>query len=67
MGKSISDVGCELGVDYVVEGSVRRGQDSYRITPVLVRAEVQALLWAANGGRTGWPLSPILFHGRHGG
>jgi TolB-like protein/DNA-binding winged helix-turn-helix (wHTH) protein len=50
--KSIREIGRELGVDYVVEGSVRRDGDRYRITVLLIRVEDQAHLWAANFDRT---------------
>lgn len=50
--KSIAQIGSELGVDYVVEGSVRRNGDRYRITVMLIRVDNQAHLWAANYDRT---------------
>ena len=50
--KSIVEIGRELGVDYIVEGSVRRDENSYRITVLLIRVEDQAHLWAANYDRT---------------
>lgn len=50
--KSIREIGRELGVDYIVEGSVRRNENSYRITVLLIRVEDQAHLWAANYDRT---------------
>ena len=46
--KSIAEIGRELGVDYIVEGSVRRHGDRYRITVMLIRADNQVNLWAAN-------------------
>lgn len=46
--KSIDEIGRELGVNYIVEGSVRRNNDHVRITIVLVRVGDQAQLWAAN-------------------
>lgn len=50
--KSIAEIGRELGVDYVVEGSVRRNGEGYRITVMLIRVDDQAHLWAANYSRT---------------
>jgi TolB-like protein/DNA-binding winged helix-turn-helix (wHTH) protein len=52
MQKSVDEIGRELGVDYVVEGSVRRDEDGYRITVMLIRVEDQTQLWAANYNRT---------------
>ena len=49
--KSIDEIGSELGVDYVVEGSVRRAGSSYRVTVMLIRVDDQAHLWAANYDR----------------
>ncbi len=49
--KSIAEIGRELGVDYIVEGSVRRNGDHYRITVMLIRVDNQAQLWAANYSR----------------
>ena len=49
--KSITDIGRELGVSYVVEGSLRRNQSSYRITVMLIQVENQSHLWAANYNR----------------
>jgi len=47
-GKSadIKQVGHELGVRYVLEGSVRRAGGSVRITPQLIDATQNAHLWA---------------------
>lgn len=46
--KSIREIGRELGVDYIIEGSVRRSNGHYRITAMLVRVENQAHIWSAN-------------------
>ncbi len=46
--KSIAEFGRELGVNYIVEGSVRRYRDRYRITVMLIRVDNQAYVWAAN-------------------
>ena len=47
-GKSakIRDVGRELGVQYVVEGSVRKAGNRVRITAQLIEAETENHIWA---------------------
>ncbi len=42
----VKQVGCELGVRYVLEGSVRKAADRVRITGQLVDAATGAHLWA---------------------
>ncbi|NKL38004.1 tetratricopeptide repeat protein [Rhizobium leguminosarum bv. viciae] len=42
----VRDVGRELGVTYVVEGTVRRGGDRLRISVQLVDAEMRTQLWS---------------------
>ncbi len=42
----VREVGRELGVAYVVEGTVRRGGDRLRISVQLVDAETRAQLWS---------------------
>jgi len=44
--KRIDEIGRELGVDYVLEGSVRRIEDRVRITAQLIQVSDQAPLWA---------------------
>jgi len=44
--KSIEEVGRELGVEYVVEGSVRRSGDRIRITTQLIQVADQSQLWS---------------------
>lgn len=44
--KSVAQIGRELGVDYVLEGSVRRDGAQVRITAQLIRAQDQTHLWA---------------------
>ena len=44
--KSMDQIGRELGVDYLVEGSVRRSGNRVRITAQLIRASDQTHLWA---------------------
>jgi TolB-like protein/Tfp pilus assembly protein PilF len=43
---STKQIGRELGVRYVVEGSVRRSADHIRVTAQLVDADIDAQLWA---------------------
>ncbi len=42
----VREVGRELGVDYVVEGTIRRGGDRLRISVQLVSAQTRAQLWS---------------------
>jgi len=49
--KPIDEIGRELGVDYVVEGSVRRGEDRVRITAKLVQVSDQTQLWSGSYDR----------------
>ena len=51
--KSITDIGRELGVTYVVEGSVRREGDRLRVTAQLIDARDQTHLWADSFDRRG--------------
>ena len=49
--KSVAQIGQELGVDYVLEGSVRREVDRVRITAQLIRVRDQIHVWAENYDR----------------
>ena len=49
--KTISQIGKELGADYVLEGSVRREGGAVRISAQLIRVDDQAHLWAHNYAR----------------
>jgi TolB-like protein/DNA-binding winged helix-turn-helix (wHTH) protein/cytochrome c-type biogenesis protein CcmH/NrfG len=49
--KSVSQIGKELGVAYVVEGSVRRQGTRLRVTAQLVEVSDQAHVWAADYDR----------------
>jgi TolB-like protein/Tfp pilus assembly protein PilF len=49
--KSARVIAAELGVDYLLEGSVRREGDRVRITTQLIRASDQTHLWAQNYDR----------------
>ncbi len=44
--KTALEIGEELGVDYLLEGSVRRAEDRVRITAQLIHASDQTHLWA---------------------
>jgi serine/threonine-protein kinase len=44
--KSADEIGRELGVEYLLEGSVRRAGDRIRITTQLVQVSDQSHLWA---------------------
>ena len=49
--KPVTQIARELGVDYVLEGSVRREADRIRITAQLIRAQDQIHLWAESYDR----------------
>jgi TolB-like protein/cytochrome c-type biogenesis protein CcmH/NrfG len=49
--KTIADIGRELMVDYILEGSVRREQGRARITAQLIRVADQTHLWAESYDR----------------
>ena len=44
--KTIAQIGNELGVDYVVEGSLRRDTENVRISVQLIRVHDQSHVWA---------------------
>ncbi|MGH9686537.1 MAG: winged helix-turn-helix domain-containing tetratricopeptide repeat protein [Candidatus Acidiferrales bacterium] len=46
--KSIREIGSELGVDYLIEGSVRRDAGRVRIAVQLIRADDQTHVWATS-------------------
>ena len=46
--KSVKQIGRDLGVSYVVEGSVRRAGERVRITVQLIRVSDESHLWAQN-------------------
>jgi TolB-like protein/DNA-binding winged helix-turn-helix (wHTH) protein/tetratricopeptide (TPR) repeat protein len=48
---TISDIGKQLGVDYVLEGSVRRDGTDIRVTAQLVRVADQSHLWSESYDR----------------
>src|SRR6476660_1527016 len=49
----VREVGKELGVDYVVEGSVRKDGDKLRITAQLIDAKTGEHVWAERFDRSG--------------
>lgn len=49
--KSVPEIGRELGVDAIVEGSVLRAGDTVRVTAQLIEAESDRHLWADNFDR----------------
>jgi TolB-like protein/DNA-binding winged helix-turn-helix (wHTH) protein len=49
--KSVSQIARQLGVAYVIEGSVRRSGDHIRITAQLIQANDQTHLWARDYDR----------------
>src|ERR1700742_1009978 len=46
--KSVKQIGSDLGVSHVVEGSVRRAGERMRITVQLIRVSDESHLWAEN-------------------
>jgi TolB-like protein/DNA-binding winged helix-turn-helix (wHTH) protein/Flp pilus assembly protein TadD len=49
--KSVQQIGQELGVDYVIESSVRRDGDQVRVTVQLIRTRDQVHMWAQSYDR----------------
>jgi TolB-like protein/DNA-binding winged helix-turn-helix (wHTH) protein/Tfp pilus assembly protein PilF len=49
--KSIAEIARELGVDFVLEGSVRREADRVRVVAQLIRASDQTHVWAESYDR----------------
>ena len=50
--KGIAAIARELGVDFVLEGSVRQAGERFRITAQLIRAEDQSHLWTETYDRS---------------
>lgn len=50
--KDITRIGSELGVGYIVEGSVRREKDKVRITAQLIQVSDQTHLWSDSYDRS---------------
>ena len=55
--KQVSEIARELGVNYVLEGSVRSAPESLHITVQFIRAEDQTHLWAGEYDR---PVSDLV-------
>lgn len=55
--KTVAEIAREIGVGYVLEGSVRSGDDTVRITGQLIQVDDQTHLWAETWDR---PLDDIL-------
>ncbi len=55
--ETVAQIGQELGVGYLLEGSVRRGGERVRITAQLIRTAEQTHLWADTYER---PLTDVL-------
>jgi TolB-like protein/DNA-binding winged helix-turn-helix (wHTH) protein/Flp pilus assembly protein TadD len=55
--KTAAQIGRELGVGYLLEGSVRRGVERVRVTAQLIQAAEQTHLWAETYER---PLTDVL-------
>ena len=55
--QTAAQIGNELGVDYLLEGSVRRGGERVRITAQLIHVAEQTHLWAESYER---PLTDVL-------
>ena len=55
--ETVAQIGQELGVGYLLEGSVRRGGDRVRVTAQLIQAGEQTHLWAETYER---PLTDVL-------
>ncbi|GAC1438775.1 MAG: hypothetical protein NVSMB58_34590 [Terriglobales bacterium] len=49
--KRLDQIGRELGVSYVLEGSVRRTKDRMRVSAQLIRVQDQTHIWAATYDR----------------
>jgi serine/threonine-protein kinase len=46
-GRTVPEIGADLGVDYLIEGTVRwAGEDRIRITPQLIKVSEDSHLWA---------------------
>jgi adenylate cyclase len=56
---SVKDISRELGVRYVLEGSVRKAGNRVRVTAQLIEATTSGHLWAARDDREKQGLAPI--------
>ncbi len=51
VAKALPDIGRELGVDFIVEGSVAKAGDRVRVTAQLINAATDEHVWARSYGR----------------
>ena len=49
--KGVDEIGRDLGVDYILEGTVRREENRVRVSAQLIQVRDQAHLWAASYDR----------------
>jgi TolB-like protein/DNA-binding winged helix-turn-helix (wHTH) protein/Tfp pilus assembly protein PilF len=49
--KKVDQIGAELGVSYILEGSTRREENRVRVTAQLIRVQDQTQIWAENYDR----------------
>jgi TolB-like protein len=61
-GRRVDEIGRELGVPYLVEGSVRRGRGAVRVTVRLLTASTQTPLWSETF--EGDAADPLALQGR---
>jgi len=45
--KKLSEIGRELGVEYILEGSIRKSGDRVRVTAKLIKVDTDTHLWSA--------------------
>lgn len=50
--RTVAEIGRELDVAYVLEGSIQRSDEALRVTAQLIRASDEVHLWASNYDRT---------------
>ncbi|HEY6070677.1 MAG TPA: FlgO family outer membrane protein, partial [Chthoniobacterales bacterium] len=58
-GRSVREIGRQLGVAYIIEGSVQRARDRLRINAQLIDARTDAHVWAETYDRTAADLFAI--------
>ena len=51
-GKGIDQIGQELGVDYVLEGSIREAGSRVRVTAQVIRVSDQMHVWSGSFDRS---------------
>jgi TolB-like protein/Tfp pilus assembly protein PilF len=60
--KTISQIGRELGVQFVLESSVRRDHDRVRVTAQLIRVKDQSHVWAKSFDSSGSQILDLQAH-----